>query len=59
MKKIQKDDSKIWVISKDSIDISQSTYIMERESFGKFLKDAQKFVEIKKMNKLNIFKTEI
>lgn len=59
MKKIQKDDSKIWVISKESIDISQSTYIMERESFGKFLKDAQKFVEIKKMNKLNIFKTEI
>ena len=59
MKKIQNDDAKIWVISKDSIDISQSTYIMERESFGKFLKDAQKFVEIKKMNKLNIFKTEI
>ena len=59
LKKLQKDDSKIWIISKNHIEIPQSTYITEKESFGKFLKDAQNFIKIKKMNKLNIFKTKI
>jgi len=57
MKKIQKEDLNIWIISKDHIEIPQSTYITEKESFGKFLKDAQNFIKTKKMNKLNIFKT--
>ena len=59
LKKIQEDDSNIWIISKDHIEIPQSTYITEKESFGKFLKDAQNFIKIKKMNKLNIFKIKI
>ena len=59
LKKLQKDDTKIWIISRDYIEIPQSTYITEKESFGKFLKDAQNFIKTKKMNKLNIFKTKI
>ena len=59
LKKLQKDDTKIWIISKGHIEIPQSTYITEKESFGKFLKDAQNFIKTKKMNKLNIFKTKI
>ena len=58
MKKIQNDDSNIWVISKDHIEIPQITYMTEKESFSKFLKDAQNFIKTKKMNKLNIFKTK-
>ncbi len=59
LKKLQKDDTKIWIISKEHIEIPQSTYITEKESFGKFLKDAQNFIKTKKMNKLNIFKTKV
>ena len=59
LKKLQKDDAKIWIISKDHIEIPQSTYTTEKESFGKFLKDAQNFIKTKKMNKLNIFKTKV
>ena len=59
LKKLQKDDAKIWIISKSHIEIPQSTYITEKESFGEFLKDAQNFIKTKKMNKLNIFKTKI
>ena len=58
LKKIQKDDAKIWIISKDRIEIPQSTYITEKESFGNFLNNAQNFVKTKKMNKLNIFNTK-
>ena len=59
LRKLQKDDAKIWIISKDDIEIPQSRYITEKESFGEFLKDAQNFTKTKKMNKLNIFKTKI
>ena len=59
LKKLQKDDTKIWIISKSHIEIQQSTYITKKESFGKFLKDAQNFIKTKKMNKLNIFKTKV
>ena len=59
MKKIQNEDVNIWVISKENIKIPQSTYKTEKESFSKFLKDAQNFIKMKKMNKLNIFKTKI
>ena len=59
IKKLQNDDAKIWIISKDDIEIPQSRYITEKESFGEFLKDAQNFTKTKKMNKLNIFKTKI
>ena len=59
IKKIQEEDLNIWIISKDHIEIPQSTYITEKESFGKFLKDAQNFIKTKKMNKLNIFKTKV
>jgi hypothetical protein len=59
MKKIQNNDANIWVISKDDIEIPQSTYITEKESFSKFLKDAQNFIKTKKINRLNIFKTKI
>jgi hypothetical protein len=59
LKKIQKVDTKIWIISKDHIEIPQSTYITKKESFGKFLNNAQNFIKTKKMNKLNIFKTKI
>ena len=58
IKKIQKDDANIWVISKDDIEIPQSTYMTKKESFSIFLKDAQNFIKTKKMNKLNIFKTK-
>ena len=59
IKKIQEEDLNIWIISKDHIEIPQSTYITEKESFGKFLKDAQNFIITKKMNKLNIFNTKV
>jgi len=59
LQKIQKHDANIWIISKDHIEIPQFTYITEKESFGKFLKDAQNFIKTKKMNKLNIFKTKV
>ena len=55
---IQNSDSNIWVISKDDIQILQTTYTTKKESFSKFLKDTQTFVKTKKMNKLNIFKTK-
>jgi len=57
IKKIQKNDANIWIITKDEIKISQSTYLTTKESFSKFLKDSQNFIKTKKMNKLNIFKT--
>jgi len=57
-KKIQKEDDNIWIISKSSLDIQQRSYITNSTSFGKFLQDAQNFIQSKKMNKLNIFKTE-
>jgi len=59
IKKIQKEDLNIWIISKDHIENPQSTYITEKESFGKFLKDAQYFIKTKNMDKLNIFKTKV
>ena len=59
IKKLQNDYAKIWIISKDHMEIPQSTYITEKESFSKFLKDAQDFIKTKKMNKLNIFKTNV
>ena len=58
IKMIQNSDSNIWVISKNSIQIPQTTYTTKKESFSKFLKDAQTFVKTKKINKLNIFKTK-
>ena len=57
IKKIQKKDSNIWIISKEKMNISQSAYAIERNSFGEFLKDAQNFIKSRKINKLNIFKT--
>ena len=59
MKKIQNDDAKIWVISKNHIEIPQFTYITKKESFGEFLKDVQNFIKTKKRNKLNIFKAKV
>ena len=59
MKKIQNEDANIWIVSKDDIEIPQSVYITKRESFSEFLKNAQNFIETKKMNKLNIFKTKV
>ena len=59
IKNVQKSDANIWVISKEEIPIPQVTYTTKRDSFSKFLKDAQDFVKIKEMNKLNIFKTKI
>ena len=58
IKMIQNSDSNIWVISKDDIQILQTTYTTKKESFSKFLKDTQTFVKTKKTNKLNIFKTK-
>jgi len=58
IKSVQKSDANIWVISKENISIPQVTYTTQRDSFSKFLKDVQDFVEIKEMNKLNIFKTK-
>ena len=57
MKKIQKLDANIWIISKQNMVVPQVTYTITKESFGKFLEDAQEFVKIKEFNKLNIFKT--
>ena len=57
IKKIQKNDANIWIITKDQIKISQSTYHTTKESFSEFLKDSKNFINTKKMNKLNIFKT--
>ena len=58
IKKIQNLDTNIWIISKDSIQIPQVTYRTQKESFSKFLKDAQTFIKTKKIDKLNIFKTK-
>ena len=58
IKKIQNSDANIWVISKDDIQIPQITYTTKKESFSKFLRDAQTFIKTKKMDKLNIFKTK-
>ena len=58
IKKIQNSDTNIWIISKDDIQISQTTYTTKKESFSKFLKDAQTFIKTKKIDKLNIFKTK-
>ena len=58
IKMIQNSDSNIWIISKDDIQILQTTYVTKKESFSKFLKDTQTFVKTKKINKLNIFKTK-
>ena len=57
IKKIQKNDANIWIITKDEIEISQSTYYTTKKSFSEFLKDSKNFINTKKMNKLNIFKT--
>ena len=59
MKKIQNKDANIWIISKDEIKIPQCTYRTEKESFSKFLNDAQNFIRMRNMNKLNIFKTKV
>jgi hypothetical protein len=59
IKKIQNSDANIWVISKDNIQIPQTTYVTKKESYSEFLKDAQTFVKTKNMNKLNIFKTDV
>ena len=58
IKMIQNSDSNIWIISKDDIQILQTTYVTKKESFSKFLKDTQTFVKTKKIKKLNIFKTK-
>ena len=58
IKKIQNSDANIWIISKDDIQIPQTTYTTKKESFSKFLKDTQTFIKTKKINKLNIFKTK-
>ena len=58
IKMIQNSDSNVWVISKNNIQIPQTTYTTKKESFSKFLKDTQTFVKTKKINKLNIFKTK-
>ena len=58
IKKIHNSDANIWVISKDDIQIPQTTYTTKKESFSKFLRDAQTFIKTKKMDKLNIFKTK-
>ena len=58
IKMIQNSDSNICVISKDNIQIPQTTYTTKKESFSKFLKYIQTFVKTKKINKLNIFKTK-
>jgi len=59
IKTIQEKDDNIWVISEHLLDISQKSYAINKTSFGDFLNDAQNFIQIKKMNKLNIFKTKI
>ena len=57
IKKIQKNDANIWIITKDEIELSQSTYYTTKKSLSEFLKNSKKFINTKKMNKLNIFKT--
>ena len=57
-KSIHEKDDNIWIISKKPLDIQQRSYVTNSASFGKFLQDAQNFIETKKMNKLNIFKTK-
>jgi len=59
IKTIQQKDDNIWVISENSIDITQRSYLTNKTSFAKFLKDAQEFIQTKNMNKLNIFKTKV
>ena len=59
IKTIQEKDDNIWVISENSIDITQRSYLTNKTSFAKFLKDAQEFIQTKNMNKLNIFKTKV
>ena len=59
IKTIQEKDDNIWVISEYLLDISQRSYTTNKISFGEFLSDAQKFIETKNMNKLNIFKTKM
>ena len=59
IKKIQNENANIWIISKNDINIPQVTYKIEKESFSKFLKDTQNFINTKKMNKLKIFKTKV
>ncbi len=59
LKKIQSLDANIWVISKYQIKISQKSYLIEKISFGEFLRDAYDFINTKKMNRLNIFKTKV
>ena len=59
IKTIQEKDDNIWIISKNLLDITQRVYTTNKTSFGKFLSDAQNFIQIKKMNKLNIFKTKM
>ena len=58
IKTIQNSDSNIWVISKNDIQFPQTTYTIKKESFTKFLKDAQTFIKTKEMDKLSIFKTK-
>ena len=58
IKTIQNSDSNIWVISKNDNKIPQTTYTIKKESFTKFLKDAQTFIKTKEMDKLSIFKTK-
>ena len=56
---IQQKDDNIWVISEHLIDITQRSYLTNKTSFAKFLKDTQEFIQAKNMNKLNIFKTKV
>jgi len=59
IKTIQEKDDNIWVISEHPMDITQRSYSTNKISFVNFLKDAQNFIQTKKMNKLNIFKTKV
>ena len=59
IKTIQQKDDNIWVISENSIDITQRSYLTNKTSFAEFLKDAQEFIQTRNMNKLNILKTKV
>ena len=59
IKTIQQKDDNIWVISENSIDITQRSYLTNKISFSEFLNDAQEFIQTRNMNKLNIFKTKM
>ena len=59
IKTIQQKDDNIWIISKRLLEIPQRSYTTDKISFGNFLRDTQNFIQTKKMNKLNIFKTEM